>query len=171
MGPASLLHLFVHTLYRMNFPSDCPSKLYHSYGTLVWFCAVFSKSRFFHKRTRPKLTSLQSMFLLHHCLCYHLIVVPSISHELRTPLHGVMASCDLLGETALSDTQESFLSTAKQCASVSHNTVLIDYAAYACNQSLTETINHVLDFTKSTSQSVGQKRTASVLFVHSLPLF
>lgn len=69
--------------------------------------------------------------------------IANISHELRTPLHGVMASCDLLSETTLSDTQESFLSTAKQCA-----------------YSLTETINHVLDFTKSTSQSVGQQRTA-----------
>ncbi|KAG8807370.1 His Kinase A domain containing protein, partial [Serendipita sp. 399] len=55
---------------------------------------------------------------------------------LRTPLHGVIASCDLLSETLLNETQESFLSTAKQCAS-----------------SLTETINHVLDFTKSTSQA------------------
>jgi signal transduction histidine kinase len=69
--------------------------------------------------------------------------IANISHELRTPLHGVMASCDLLAETNLSDTQESFLSTAKQCAS-----------------SLTETINHVLDFTKSTSQSTGHKREA-----------
>ncbi|KAG8756805.1 His Kinase A domain containing protein [Serendipita sp. 396] len=67
--------------------------------------------------------------------------IANISHELRTPLHGVMASCDLLSETVLSETQESFLSTAKQCAS-----------------SLTETINHVLDFTKSTSQSTSIMR-------------
>ncbi|PVF92733.1 hypothetical protein CPB86DRAFT_819388 [Serendipita vermifera] len=69
--------------------------------------------------------------------------IANISHELRTPLHGVMASCDLLSETNLNDTQESFLSTAKQCAS-----------------SLTETINHVLDFTKTTSQTSIQTRVS-----------
>jgi signal transduction histidine kinase len=69
--------------------------------------------------------------------------IANISHELRTPLHGVIASCDLLSETSLDDAQESFLNTARQCAS-----------------SLTETINHVLDFTKSTSQSTGHSREA-----------
>ncbi|KAG8830211.1 His Kinase A domain containing protein [Serendipita sp. 399] len=58
--------------------------------------------------------------------------IANISHELRTPLHGVIASCDLLSETNLTDAQESLLETAKACAS-----------------SLAETINHVLDFTKA----------------------
>lgn len=60
--------------------------------------------------------------------------IANISHELRTPLHGVIASCDLLSETDLSETQKGFLGTARLCAS-----------------NLTDTINHVLDFTKSTS--------------------
>ncbi|CCA73502.1 hypothetical protein PIIN_07455 [Serendipita indica DSM 11827] len=68
--------------------------------------------------------------------------IANISHELRTPLHGVLASCELLSETTLNQTQESFLHTAKQCAT-----------------SLSETISHVLDFTKSTSQAPSQPRT------------
>lgn len=55
----------------------------------------------------------------------------SISHELRTPLHGILAAAELLSETKLDATQDSYLETVE-----------------ACGKSLLELVNHVLDFTK-----------------------
>ncbi|WVO16127.1 hypothetical protein L204_103794 [Cryptococcus depauperatus] len=65
------------------------------------------------------------------------ILISSVSHELRTPLHGILAAAELLGDTSLDSTQLSFLKTVQ-----------------TCGNSLIETVNHVLDFTKlSGSQS------------------
>jgi signal transduction histidine kinase len=57
--------------------------------------------------------------------------ISNISHELRTPLHGILAAAELLQDTQLDVNQTSFLSTVQ-----------------ACGNSLIETVNHVLDFTK-----------------------
>ena len=59
------------------------------------------------------------------------ILISSVSHELRTPLHGILASAELLADTELDANQLSFLKTVQ-----------------TCGNSLIETVNHVLDFTK-----------------------
>lgn len=59
------------------------------------------------------------------------LFISNISHELRTPLHGILAAAELLGDTSLNQSQMSFLRTVQ-----------------ACGNSLEETVNHVLDFTK-----------------------
>lgn len=57
--------------------------------------------------------------------------ISNISHELRTPLHGILAAAELLSDTPLDSNQVAFLQTVQ-----------------ACGNSLIETVNHVLDFTK-----------------------
>lgn len=64
--------------------------------------------------------------------------ISNISHELRTPLHGILAAAELLSDTKLDSNQESFLSTVQ-----------------ACGNSLIETVNHVLDFTKLSGSAKG----------------
>ncbi|KAK8864479.1 hypothetical protein IAR55_001729 [Kwoniella newhampshirensis] len=59
------------------------------------------------------------------------ILISSVSHELRTPLHGILAAAELLSDTELDSNQLSFLKTVQ-----------------TCGNSLIETVNHVLDFTK-----------------------
>ncbi|KIY43755.1 hypothetical protein FISHEDRAFT_77692 [Fistulina hepatica ATCC 64428] len=59
------------------------------------------------------------------------LFISNISHELRTPLYGILAAAELLIDTPLSPLQQSFLKTVQ-----------------ACGNSLVETVNHVLDFTK-----------------------
>ncbi|AAW40853.2 two-component sensor molecule, putative [Cryptococcus deneoformans JEC21] len=59
------------------------------------------------------------------------ILISSVSHELRTPLHGILAAAELLSDTQLDSNQLSFLKTVQ-----------------TCGNSLIETVNHVLDFTK-----------------------
>ena len=59
------------------------------------------------------------------------ILISSVSHELRTPLHGILAAAELLADTDLDQNQVSFLRTVQ-----------------SCGNSLIETVNHVLDFTK-----------------------
>lgn len=59
------------------------------------------------------------------------ILISSVSHELRTPLHGILAAAELLSDTELDANQISFLKTVQ-----------------TCGNSLIETVNHVLDFTK-----------------------
>ncbi|KAJ7056611.1 hypothetical protein C8F01DRAFT_1372605 [Mycena amicta] len=59
-----------------------------------------------------------------------------ISHELRTPLHGILAAAELLSDSPLNHSQQSFLQTVQ-----------------ACGTSLVETVNHVLDFTKLSGNS------------------
>lgn len=69
------------------------------------------------------------------------ILISSVSHELRTPLHGILAAAELLSDTNLDANQISFLKTVQ-----------------TCGNSLIETVNHVLDFTKlsgATSNSSG----------------
>lgn len=57
--------------------------------------------------------------------------ISNISHELRTPLHGILAAAELLSDTPLDSNQQAFIQTVQ-----------------ACGNSLIETVNHVLDFTK-----------------------
>lgn len=59
------------------------------------------------------------------------ILISSVSHELRTPLHGILAAAELLADSDLDQNQLSFLRTVQ-----------------SCGNSLIETVNHVLDFTK-----------------------
>ncbi|KAL5409698.1 hypothetical protein PMIN03_005827 [Paraphaeosphaeria minitans] len=55
--------------------------------------------------------------------------IASISHELRSPLHGVLASCEFLEDTELSQFQQSMIDTAT-----------------SCSRTLLDTINMVLDY-------------------------
>ena len=66
------------------------------------------------------------------------ILISSVSHELRTPLHGILAAAELLADTDLDQTQVAFLRTVQ-----------------SCGNSLIETVNHVLDFTKLSGGSSG----------------
>lgn len=59
------------------------------------------------------------------------VLISSVSHELRTPLHGILAAAELLSDSDLDQNQLSFLRTVQ-----------------SCGNSLIETVNHVLDFTK-----------------------
>ncbi|WWD17218.1 hypothetical protein CI109_101656 [Kwoniella shandongensis] len=70
------------------------------------------------------------------------ILISSVSHELRTPLHGILAAAELLSDTELDTNQLSFLKTVQ-----------------TCGNSLIETVNHVLDFTKL-SGSGSSKQSA-----------
>ncbi|ODN82062.1 hypothetical protein L202_02378 [Cryptococcus amylolentus CBS 6039] len=73
------------------------------------------------------------------------ILISSVSHELRTPLHGILASAELLSDTPLDSNQLSFLKTVQ-----------------TCGNSLIETVNHVLDFTKLSGGN-SNKTTATDL--------
>ncbi|RDW63495.1 hypothetical protein BP6252_11040 [Coleophoma cylindrospora] len=55
----------------------------------------------------------------------------SISHELRSPLHGVLASVEFLEDTTMTEMQADMVNTI-----------------HACGNTLLDTINHVLDFSK-----------------------
>jgi signal transduction histidine kinase len=66
------------------------------------------------------------------------ILISSVSHELRTPLHGILAAAELLADTDLDQNQVAFLRTVQ-----------------SCGNSLIETVNHVLDFTKLSGGSSG----------------
>ncbi|KAJ5593996.1 uncharacterized protein N7459_000204 [Penicillium hispanicum] len=55
----------------------------------------------------------------------------SISHELRSPLHGILAAAELLQSTKLDDFQGSLMETIN-----------------ACGQTLLDTMNQVLDYSK-----------------------
>ncbi len=69
--------------------------------------------------------------------------ISNISHELRTPLHGILAAAELLSDTPLDSNQQAFLRTVQ-----------------GCGNSLIETVNHVLDFTKLSGSSKGNMETA-----------
>lgn len=117
-------------------------------------CIYTLKSEYYFPLLDPTLSFLRSMGLVLCSVQQRTVLsladkakvdfIANISHELRTPLHGVVASCDLLSETELSDQQVAFLGTAKLCAN-----------------SLTETINHVLDFTKSTSDTAAAGKAST----------
>ncbi|CDZ97827.1 two-component sensor molecule [Phaffia rhodozyma] len=64
--------------------------------------------------------------------------ISNMSHELRTPLHGILASTELLSDTPLDPRQQTHLNTIKLCGA-----------------NLSETILSVLDFTKSSSSTMG----------------
>ena len=70
------------------------------------------------------------------------ILISSVSHELRTPLHGILAAAELLSDTDLDPKQTAFLKTVQ-----------------TCGNSLIETVNHVLDFTKLSGSSQGSSST------------
>nr|XP_019046419.1 two-component system sensor protein [Kwoniella bestiolae CBS 10118]OCF25349.1 two-component system sensor protein [Kwoniella bestiolae CBS 10118] len=67
------------------------------------------------------------------------ILISSVSHELRTPLHGILAAAELLSDTSLDTNQLAFLKTVQ-----------------TCGNSLIETVNHVLDFTKLSGSGSGK---------------
>ncbi|CEJ62180.1 hypothetical protein PMG11_10688 [Penicillium brasilianum] len=68
--------------------------------------------------------------------------IGSISHELRSPLHGILAAAEFLGGTHLDDFQESLLETVN-----------------ACGQTLLDTMNQVLDFSKILSLERQKRRS------------
>lgn len=68
--------------------------------------------------------------------------IGSISHELRSPLHGILASCEFLGETECSTFQRSLVSTADSCA-----------------RTLLDTINMVLDYSNINTFEKKQKKS------------
>ncbi|WWC62065.1 uncharacterized protein I303_104654 [Kwoniella dejecticola CBS 10117] len=68
------------------------------------------------------------------------ILISSVSHELRTPLHGILAAAELLSDTNLDTNQTAFLKTVQ-----------------TCGNSLIETVNHVLDFTKLSGSGTSGK--------------
>ncbi|RVX72813.1 hypothetical protein B0A52_03166 [Exophiala mesophila] len=57
--------------------------------------------------------------------------VGTISHEMRSPLHGILASTEFLSETELDSFQQTLVETVR-----------------SCGQTLLDTINHVLDYSK-----------------------
>ena len=66
------------------------------------------------------------------------IFVSNISHELRTPLHVISGHCELLEQSILTTEQERCLrSIASSCTSLS------------------ETVNHVLEFSKAAAHPAG----------------
>lgn len=58
--------------------------------------------------------------------------VSSISHELRSPLHGILASVEFLQDSTLNILQQEMVGMIN-----------------SCGRTLLDTINHVLDFTKT----------------------
>ena len=57
--------------------------------------------------------------------------IGSVSHELRSPLHGILASSEFLGDTALDGFQKSLVDTVD-----------------SCGRTLLDTISHILDYSK-----------------------
>ncbi|WWC89244.1 uncharacterized protein L201_004163 [Kwoniella dendrophila CBS 6074] len=74
------------------------------------------------------------------------ILISSVSHELRTPLHGILAAAELLSDTPLDTNQSAFLKTVQ-----------------TCGNSLIETVNHVLDFTKLSGSASGKSTSGGRL--------
>ncbi|KAH7132156.1 hypothetical protein B0J11DRAFT_427520 [Dendryphion nanum] len=62
--------------------------------------------------------------------------VASISHELRSPLHGILGTLEFFKDTHLDSFQLSMLNSLA-----------------ACGQTLLDTINHVLDYSKGTESA------------------
>jgi signal transduction histidine kinase len=68
-------------------------------------------------------------------------LISSISHELRSPLHGVLASIEILHNTALDSFQESMVT-----------------AIDMCGKTLLDVINHVLDYTNISGFTEARKQ-------------
>ncbi|KAF5677766.1 nik-1 (Os-1p) [Fusarium heterosporum] len=68
-------------------------------------------------------------------------VLGSLSHELRTPLHGIMLAAELLTDTQLDVFQGNLLRTLE-----------------TCGRTLSETIDHLLYFSKVNQAAVHRKR-------------
>ncbi|KAL9089826.1 MAG: hypothetical protein Q9165_005620, partial [Trypethelium subeluteriae] len=132
------------SMLRDHFPTACqiifiPVQNFASSVWSVCFCYNMSELRHF-----------SSAFELPHSLAFcHCITtelgrlsilesshhkskfIGSISHELRSPLHGILASCDFMGEMGGSSFQRSMIDTASSCA-----------------RTLMDTIDMVLDYSK-----------------------
>jgi signal transduction histidine kinase/CheY-like chemotaxis protein len=70
--------------------------------------------------------------------------ISSISHEFRSPLHGILVSTEFLKDSQLDFTQAELVDTIQTCG----NTLL-------------DTINHVLDYTKVNSFNKKGRRASS----------
>ncbi|KAF4984249.1 hypothetical protein FZEAL_537 [Fusarium zealandicum] len=68
-------------------------------------------------------------------------VLGSLSHELRTPLHGIILAAELLADTQLDVFQGNLLRTLE-----------------TCGRTLSETIDHLLYFSKVNQAAVTRKR-------------
>ncbi|PKY53478.1 HisKA-domain-containing protein [Rhizophagus irregularis] len=51
--------------------------------------------------------------------------ISSISHELRTPLHGILANCELMEESKLSEAQAELVKTIQGCGTSLMNIIII----------------------------------------------
>ncbi|RKF59864.1 hypothetical protein OnM2_056028 [Erysiphe neolycopersici] len=71
--------------------------------------------------------------------------ISSISHEFRSPLHGIIASAEFLRDSSLDASQHEFISTIQNCS-----------------ETLLDTINHVLDYSKINSFEKKQNKSGNI---------
>lgn len=71
--------------------------------------------------------------------------ISSISHEFRSPLHGIIASAEFLRDSTLDASQHEFISTIQNCS-----------------ETLLDTINHVLDYSKINSFEKKQNKSGNI---------
>ena len=90
--------------------------------------------------------------------------IGSISHELRSPLHGVLASAEFLAGTELDAFQSSLIWTIERYVRRQRGHTFIYHqvfltSLYSCGQTLLDTINHVLDFSRINTFEKTWRRT------------
>lgn len=70
----------------------------------------------------------------------------SLNHELRTPLSGVLGMTDLLVETRLSDEQQEYVGTIRECASqlLEALNTLLDFSALSAGHSQAQNVEFAL---------------------------
>ncbi|POS84901.1 hypothetical protein EPUL_001122, partial [Erysiphe pulchra] len=71
--------------------------------------------------------------------------ISSISHEFRSPLHGIIASAEFLRDSTLDASQHEFISTIQNCS-----------------ETLLDTINHVLDYSKINSFEKKRNKSGNI---------
>ncbi|KAE9374282.1 hypothetical protein N431DRAFT_371753 [Stipitochalara longipes BDJ] len=68
--------------------------------------------------------------------------ISSVSHELRSPLHGILATVEVLADTAMTMEQNDLIRTVSTCGEV-----------------LMDTMDHILDYAKLTNSKKQRKLT------------